>query len=698
MSNGLLRVVTGEELQKKQALDLEAAAPPIPVDELSDLAQHVRTRWELFRRHRTDILATAVSDTTFNSNNGGDTLNSRLLASLRSYQGVYTPQKLAEIGLFGGSQVFSKLTAVKCRGATAMLRDIFLNGDRTWDLAPTPNPEVPQDVAGNIDELVMMEAMHLQQAGQPVQQDILEKRRRELQEAAKKAAQKQAHTAAREASDYLDDYLVEGGFYEAMQEFLTDLPIYYLACIKGPVVQMEKQLTWGPNGEPVIELAPKMCWYRVSPFDFYWTPGATDIRDAEVIEKVRYTRADLNALIGVPGFDEEAIRKVLDLYSDGYMEYPDEFESERSDLESREDFHLNRSGMIEGLEFHGSVQGKKLLDAGLTEKQVPDPTLDYSVVVWQIADIVLKAQINPNPKERHPYYVSSFEKVPGSIPGNGVTDIIDDIQDVANAALRSLVNNMSIASGPQVAVDEERLGPNTDADSLYPWKRWRFMNDPAATDNKPPISFFQPQSNAQELMAVFNAMSTLADETSAIPRYLTGGKGGTGGAASTASGLSMLMNNASKVLQNVAAQIDGDIYHPILQDLYTYVMLTDPKGLLKGDENIQVKGVTVAMQKEQDRMRKLEYLNMTGNPIDSQIIGPTGRAAILRDLANDLGMPGEKIVPSEADLEAQQQQALAAQQAMVEGGQPPGNGNQAPNPGGGERVAAELDNAFRVTQ
>ena len=450
MADGLLRVVTGEQLQQKQALELEASAPAIEVSKLSDLAAQVRTRWELFRRHRVDILTTAASDTTFNTNDDTDTLNNRLLASLRSYQGVYTPQKLAEIGQFGGSKVFSKLTAVKCRGATAMLRDIFLNGDRTWELAPTPDPTLPDEVSGNIDELIMMETLHLQQAGQPVEQDVIEQRRRELTTAAEKATRKRADTDARAATDYLDDYLVEGGFYQAMQEFLTDLPIFYLACIKGPVVQMEKQLTWSKDGQPEMVRRPKMCWYRVSPFDIYWTPGATCIQDSEVIEKIRYTRADLNALIGVPGFDEEAIREILELYPDGYMEYPDEFESERADLESREDMHLNRSGMIEGLEYHGSVQGQKLLDAGLTKKQIPDATLDYAVVVWQIADKVIKAQINPNPKERHGYYVSSFEKVPGSIPGNGVTDIIDDIQDVANAALRSLVNNMSIASGPQV--------------------------------------------------------------------------------------------------------------------------------------------------------------------------------------------------------------------------------------------------------
>jgi len=692
MAGGLLKVVPAENVKKELAIDVEDLQT-LGDSQLTDLSNHVRARWDHFRRFRYEILATATTGNTFTNNDGGETLNDRLLASLRSYQGKYSPQKLAEIGQFGGSQVFSKITTVKCRGATALLRDIFLNGNRTWDLNSTPDPELPNDISGSIDELVMSEVIKLQQTGQPIDMDQVAARKRELQKTADATAKKKAAEEAVTATEKLEDILVEGGFYSAMQEFLTDLPIFYLACIKGPVVQMTKQLNWTDDGQPEVVNEPKMFWRRVSPFDLYWTPGAICLEDAEVIEKVRYTRADLNALIGVPGFNEQNIRAVLEKFSEGYMEYPDEFESERSDLESREDLHLNRSGILEGLEYHGAVKGSVLLDAGLSDEVITDSTLDYSVMVWQVADFVLKVQVNPNPKERHPYYSTSFEKVPGSVAGNGVTDIIDDIQDVANASLRSLVNNMSISSGPQVAINEDRLGPNTDANSLYPWKRWRFEDDALNPGNSaPPISFFQPQSNAQELLSVYNAMSVIADETSAIPRYMTGGKTSGSGAASTASGLSMLMSNASKVLQNVAAQIDTEVYAPLLKDLYMYVMLTDASGVLKGDESIQVKGVTVAMQKEQDRMRKLEYLNMTGNPIDSQIIGPQGRAAILRDLADDLGMPGDKIVPSEKEL--LQRITAAAQQQQL----PPGDGNQAPGPSSGDRVAQELDNTFITRQ
>lgn len=143
----------------------------------------------------------------------------------------------------------------------------------------------------------------------------------------------------------------------------------------------------------------------------------------------------------------------------------------------------------------------------------------------------------------------------------------------------------------------------------------------------------------------------------------------------------MLMGNASKVLQNVAGNIDRDIINPLLQSLYDMVMLTDDTGMFRGDESIRVKGVSVAVQRETNRQRQLEFLQATGNPIDMSIIGVKGRAEILRAVSDELGLEGSSIVPSDEDLYAQEQQKiLEAQQQAAMGQQPgaaiPQQGNQ----------------------
>lgn len=661
----------------------------------TQLASHVRTEWQAFRSHASTM-----------------GLKQALFANLQAYNGRYDTQKLQQIRQFGGSEVYARLSTVKCRGASSMLRDVFLGPKRPWDIEPTPVPTVPDQIKQNIDQLVQAEAAALQQAGQPVDPGLIDQRRRQLNEAANRAAIKTAKDQAKLASRKLDDILVEGGFYEALGEFLVDLPIFKFAVIKGPVVRQTTGLKW-VNGAMQSVTEPRMFWSRVSPFNMYFTPGASSIAESDIIEKSKVSRSDLNALIGVPGYDEEAIRAALSDYDAGLVDFIDDYDSMVADAENRENPHLNRSGLIDMVEYHGRVRGQMLLDYGFTEEEVNDPLRDYGVDVWLVGQHVIKVQINPNPKRRHNYYSTSYEKVPGSIVGHSLMELIQDIQDVANATLRSLVNNMSIASGPQVTVNEDRLSPTTDADTLYPWKRWRIVADPMpTTSSEKPIDFFQPQSNAQELLQIYRAMMDLADEVSAIPRYITGSNN-VGGAASTASGLSMLMGNSSKVLQNVAGQIDHDVMAPLLDDLYTMVMLTDTTGTLRGDERIAVKGVAVAIQKETDRMRKLEFLQITGNPLDMQIVGLEGRAALLRTLADDLGMPEAGVVPSEDELrarleqqsalaQAQERDTLGASQGADEQAQAQGEasslGNPAPKPGssGKGRMGAQFDNMHRT--
>lgn len=648
---GVLRVVGPAELEaalQRQAKEKAALENADTAQQISDLGAFIRTQYEMFRNHRNDVAAG---------------WSNRLLTALRSFNGMYDPNKLAEIRKFGGSEVFARLIAQKCRGASSLLRDVYLAPERSWGLEPPADPDVPEEIVQQVNAFVQAEIGQVQAMGQQIGVDMIRDRVMQLMEGAREAAKKKAKYQAEVAEDKIDELLEQGGFYKALAEFLVDLPIFPFAVIKGPVVKIVPTVAW-ENGQASVQQKARLFWNRVSPFDIWWTPGAADIEDAAVIEKTRVTRADLNDALDLPGYNHDAIRAVLEEYGRGGLaDNWDSTDTERAQMESRENPFMNRSGMITCLEWHGNVQGRMLLDYGMPADQIEDELRDYYVQAWLIGNHVIKAQISPSPRKRHPYFVTSFEKVPGTPLGNGLTDILADIQEATNATLRSLVNNLSISSGPQVVVNAERLAPNEDGEEMYPWKRWFVQNDPLSNSGQPPISFFQPNSNANELIAVYQWLNNLADDISAIPKYITGGGAGAG-AGRTASGLSMLMNNASKVLQTVAANIDRDVFAPLLQQLFDMLMLTDTSGLLSGQEQIKVMGVNVAVQRETQRARQLEFLQITANPIDSQIVGPKGRAAILRAVAGTIGLDGEEIVPSEDDLNQMQQMAAQAAQAQ----------------------------------
>ena len=650
----VLRVVGPQELDAAvKARDEEAAAARDAAAAgevvLSNLASYIRREFDVMKRHR---------------NNAGAGWSDRLLNALRVFNGQYDSNKLNEIRKFGGSEVYARVVAMKCRGASSLLRDVYLSPDRPWGLDPADDPKIPPDIMRSITELVQAEIGTMQATGQPPDIDQIRTRTQQLVESARQAAKKKYAQQATIAEDKLDEILKMGGFYKALAEFITDLPLFPFAVIKGPVVRIVPTVTW-EEGQAAVKQMPRLTWTRVSPFDLWWTPGVSDIEDAAVIERTRLTRSDLNDLLDLPGYNQEALRAVLENYGQGgIVDNWDTTDAERAVQESREDPQLNESGLITCLEYTGNVQGRMLLDYGLEEELVPDPLRDYYVQAWLIGNYVIKVQMAPSPRRRHPYYITSFEKVPGTPVGNGLPDILNDIQEASNATLRALINNLSIASGPQVVVNDDRLSPDEDGEELYPWKRWHVQSDPMGGSSGPPINFFQPNSNAQELLTVYQRFVDMADELSAIPKYLSGA-GTTSGAGRTASGLAMLMGNASKILQTVAANIDRDVLDPLLSALYDMVMLTDTSGILTGEEKVRVLGVSVALQKETQRARQLEFLQVTANPLDSQIVGPKGRAAILRNVASTIGLPGAEIVPSEEQLDAMQK--MAEQAAQMQG-------------------------------
>lgn len=653
-SGAILRVVGPAQLaaQLKAQDEARVAAEDSSMSqELSGLAAYVRHQYEVFRRHR---------------NNTASGWSDRLLNAMRVFNGQYDAAKLSDIRRFGGSEIYARIIAMKCRGAFSLLRDVYLSPDRPWGLEPPDDPDIPAAIQQSIGQLLDAEAASLSQGGQRIDEDALRERFLQLMEAARQAAKKRASQQSSIAADKIDEILKQGGFYKALAEFLVDLPLFPFACIKGPEVRVVPTVTWS-KGRPTVVNKARLFWMRVSPFDLWWTPGVSDIEDGSVIERTYLTRADLNDLIDLPGYDHQAIREVLDLYGrGGLMQDWDSTDSERAVQESRENPHINESGLITCLKFTGSVQGRMLLEQGLTKDDIPDELRDYFVEAWLVGNYVIKVQLAPSPRRRHPYFITSFEKVPGTVVGNGLPDILNDIQEAGNATLRSLVNNLSISSGPQVVVNDDRLSPDEDGEELYPWKRWHVQSDPMGNNTQVPISFFQPVSNAQELLGVYQRFCDMADELSGIPKYLSGNA--SGGAGRTASGLAMLMGNASKILQTVAANVDRDVLEPLLLSLYDMLMLTDESGMLNGEEQIRVLGVSVAVQKETQRARQMEFLTATANPIDLQIIGPKGRAAVLRSVSSTLGLPGADIVPSSDEIEAQQKQAsMRAQQQGVPG-------------------------------
>ena len=607
----------------------------------------------------------------------------RMLQSVRARRGEYDPDKLAMLREQGSATIYMMITSNKCRAASSWLRDTLVTAaeEKPWTIAPTPVPDLPPDQVNAIMQQAEMEVRQLWAAGQPPSDQQVRERLLEMKDMAMSHIHDMAKRTAERMEVKMDDQLTEGNWHKAFSEFLDDITTFPAAIMKGPVVRKRPKMKWVPagNGQYTLDVQDELVleWERVDPFNIYPAPDASDINDGYLVERHKLSRADLQALIGVEGYSEDAIRAVLEEYGKNGLRdwiYVD-MNKAAAEGKSTMGVQQNPSELIDALQFWGNVQGQLLLDWGLTEDEVPDPLMDYAVEAWVIGSWVIKAVVNPDPLGRKPYYKASYEEVPGAFWGNSVADLCRDTQDVCNAAARALVNNMSIASGPQVVYNVDRLPQGENLTQMYPWKIWQVTSDPMA-GSAPAMQFEQPQSLAMELMAVYEKFSVLADEYTGIPRYMTGDSP-SGGAARTASGMSMLMSNAGKSIKQVITNIDEEVIRPAIERLYFYNMRYGDDPDLKGDVSIVARGASALIIKEQAQMRQNQFLQIAlSSPVVQQVVGMEGIAELLRQSAKTLDLNPDRVVPPVEILK----QRMAQQQAMQQQAMLAQAGGQAPAP------------------
>jgi len=627
----MLQVIGNAELRKREqeVLDKELAARQNDSVVLG-LAGHLRHCWDAARQAKKPIELI-------------------MLRGLRQRNGEYEADKLRDIHEQGGSDIYMGVTEVKCRAAESWLRDILLDtGTPPWGLNPTPIPDLSPD-----------QTMELQNAFAAVVTRIVENEGRapsadEMVELKEMVGQEYrfklleaADNRAQKMTIKISDQFAQGGWAESFNEFITDLVTYPCAFIKGPVVRRQRKLGWtkGADGKTVVEatevIAPE--FERVDPFRIYPEPGISNINEGYIFEHHPLSRTELADLVGVPGYDDDAIRKVLDI-GNGSSWINEDVELTK-DEEERKFHSFNKpTETFDALEFWGKVTGKMLIEWGLDEEEIEDKHREYDANVWIVGNYVIKAILNYDPLGEKPYAKTSFIKRPGAFWGSGIPEIIEDIQSVCNAAARALVNNMGISSGPQVEVNLERIPPNEDITQLHPWKIWQVMNDPLGS-SAPAVRFTQPDDNANTLLGVYDKFSKLADDHSGIPSYVYGDLN-VQGAGRTSSGLSMLMGAAGKGIRQVVMHIDSDVIKPIVHRQFVYNMRYDEDETIKGDVEIMPKGSINLAVKETVNIRRLEFLNATANEIDMEIVGKEGRSAILREVAKGLQMPVDDIIPS----------------------------------------------------
>lgn len=581
-----------------------------------------------------------------------DKIKVRLEDNLRAKLGEYDDNMIARLTERGIPSKYIKLAANKMRTAAAWLRDAFNPvGERPWSFEMTPVPTLHPEAAMEIDNRLLEIRQQYLSQGIPFTDSMEQEFKRMLELVSEATISEYIEHIEKQT----DDELVEGGFYQALNEFIDDITVFPVAYLKGPVARHQRRLRWVESqGDYVPETYDEIVreYERVSPFDIYPGPYNTTCHDGYIFQVHRFTKAQLSELLGLTqyGYDDAAIQEVLDngCSSSGLSD-----SSTREGLEGKT--RQSSIHLITVLEFYGKLSGKQIKEFRLNVDTDLDDHTYYNVCAWLAGDSLIKLSLNDDPLGRTPFDKASFCSVPGSFLGQSIYEMMDDLQDLINSAVRNLDMNMAYTAGPITTFDKSKLSITNDTSVLAPFSVFEVeANVQAYSQNQRPIEFYQAQSHVTELSNMISMISGMADMVTNIPQYM-GGTPTSSGAASTATGFSMLMRSATNSMKLAIQNINEGVLVPRLKAMYTHKMLYDPASPSKrGDLNIRARGTDGMGTKEAMHSRLVDFLN---NP-NIGLLGPEVVKAMLKDVAKTLGLNIDKYLSeAAATAPAQPQQA-----------------------------------------
>lgn len=583
-----------------------------------------------------------------------------LLDAMRASKGEYSPEQLAKFRMAGlPENIFTPLTITKQRAALSQLSEMFTSpGDKTWTLSASPMPQVPESVAkeafarivGEFMEVVQAQVQAAAAAGRepdetmvPSPEQVFRYAESRMDEVHRQQIE-WAKVRAERMERLVHDQMIEGGWLDAFNEFAKYLVDYGTAAILGPVprVEMRKKVRETSLGTYRYELVPTevLTYEAVDPWDLYPSKGAKSVKDGHLCIRRRFTASSLwryaskRAKGAADGGDwfVGTIEALLSRHPEGGLRIDGQpYDLARAVLEKDGPSDTNRC-VMEGVEFFGEVRGSMLWQLGILKTQdgkAIDMAEYYDVDAIEIGGFVVYCKIL-DPLVGRPISKGVFYQDAGSWWGGNIAQRLDATQRVVNAALRNLVNNMAMASGPMLFVkDVSRLVDKTDdALKVRPWKVLKFnMGGYGQTDV--PVGSLNFESHILELLKVFDWAKQQADDDSGIPAY-TYGMNVSGGALRTSSGLTMMLSEANRVMKMVEVGIDQDVVRDVVRRTVDWNMVYGSDLSVKGDCEVNPAGVVGLVLREAESTRRKQMMQLALNPAAMQVLGPKPFAELFR--------------------------------------------------------------------
>lgn len=585
-------------------------------------------------------------------------------------------------------KVFSPITAVKIRAAKSMLTSIVtFNGDPMFALDPTPVPDLPEEIGKEATKPIMDEINQLwvelvNNGVQNINPQINEQINQVVEAATEysiTAVENHKEAYARKRAKRLEkkvhDIMVEGGFYKEFKEKYLDYICTYGTCVMvGPVMRnVAKNVNKKTkSGERIIdrEIVSIPTYEAINPVDCYPAPNSTDVTDGPLCIRVNYTATELwrfsksvkidgDVNLGNEGWRPLAVKKLLADHPYGGVKINWDVRDSLIQQAERKDVDNINDCTFEGIRCFASISGDKLLEMGIT-KTLANEKIErngyYNTEVITIDDVVVYVRIYDD-RIGMPLSKGVFYSVPGSWWGEAIADKLAHCQTILNNAIKALMQNMGVASGPMYWMkDFSRLSNQTDGGyKPYPHKVWLFQNQfngIPSQDASAPMGVMTVPSNASELLAVYKQIQTQADIDSGIPAFSEGTGGSNGGALRTAEGLKTFTEATNRGMQMVVSTSDDGVIMPMAKRTADWVLITSKDSSIKGDVTVKPVGLMGRLLKAQSNQERLQMFNMVINSqYMQQLVGVKGVVELFKPSLRALDINADNVCPDPERIE-----------------------------------------------
>lgn len=606
----------------------------------SDEAERRRKAWEMIQNAAAEVIADLNREISVRIQRR-EPLERRWMEDLRQYHGIYEPDVLAILREDKErSQVFINITRPKTNAWRARIGDmLFPNDERNWGIDPTPVPTLTQEARRAAKQADQMEAQVAGivaqnnadvEAGGPGMPDEMAAAMQTANLAAQlRAREKQLQANIEEArrrsaamQREIDDQLTEARYPSKCRDVIDDMVKVGSGIIKGPVVSTAPKRTWDIDSETGDALLSQgepnqPTVRRVNFWHFFPDPDAETIEEGNgTFERHLPNRKMLKRMARDLGFDPRTVGELLKEgpRTNGPGQRDVNWMAELRELEGS----ATSADMANTLadrwcvwEFHGALEADQIARMIRAMGRFPDaerfeeaaeqnPLREYMVRVFFCGNRLLKIEEDYLlDSGASVYSVATFEKSESSILGGvGVPRLMRSEQAMLNSAVRMMMDNAALATGPQIVIDKEIIGPANGKWKLTPRKVWHRIKSAvmAEREGNRPFEMFDIPMN-QEMLANIIALATkFVDEAVAMPLIAQGDQAAH--ITQTAHGMSMLFNSANVVFRRVIKNWDDDVTTGLIQRFFDFNMQFSNKIEIKGDAKIEARGTSVLLVRE----------------------------------------------------------------------------------------------------